>query len=161
MENITFQALYEAHAQDVARFARYLVRDPDLAADIASETFLRAWAGRDRIRTETGKAYLLAIARNLAVDHMRQPRNDVPIKEDHAVSAHAPDDALELGGAMHALESLPADLRDPLVLTAVNGLSYEETARVLNIPLASVKVRIHRARLKLAAALSPHKEHQP
>ena len=64
----TFHSLYEAHAKDVYRFARYLTGSDDAAADVAAETFLRAWAGRDAIRVETAKAYLLAIARNLARD---------------------------------------------------------------------------------------------
>ncbi len=67
----TFHSLYEAHAQDVYRFARFLTGSDDAAADVTSETFLRAWTGRDAIRAETAKAYLLAIARNLARDRAR------------------------------------------------------------------------------------------
>ena len=52
----TFHSLSEAHAKDVYRFARYLTGSDDAAADIASETFLRAWSGRDAIRVETAKA---------------------------------------------------------------------------------------------------------
>ena len=46
MQRATFHSLYEAHASDVFRFARYLTGDADAAADITSETFLRAWTGR-------------------------------------------------------------------------------------------------------------------
>ena len=67
----TFHGLYEAHATDVYRFARFLTGSDDAAADVTSETFLRAWAGRDTIRLDTAKAYLLAIARNLARDRAR------------------------------------------------------------------------------------------
>lgn len=58
-------------ARDVFRFARYLTGNDDAAADITSETFLRAWAGRDAVRVATAKAYLLAIARNLCRDRGR------------------------------------------------------------------------------------------
>ena len=140
------------------RLARYLTGDAVLAEEIASETFLRAWAGRERIRTETGKAYLLAIARNLAMDHHRQRRETVPIEDGHAANAAAVGPGMELNEVMAAVRQLPAEYRDPLVLTAVNGLSYEEAGRVLGVGLASVKVRIHRARLKLAETLKTDKE---
>ena len=74
MQRVTFHTLYDAHARDVFRFARYLTGDADAAADITSETFLRAWAGREAVRVETAKAYLLAIARNLCRDRGRQAR---------------------------------------------------------------------------------------
>jgi RNA polymerase sigma factor (sigma-70 family) len=71
MQAATLHTLYEAHARDVFRFARFLTGSEDAAADITSETFLRAWAGRDAVRVETAKAYLLAIARNLCRDRGR------------------------------------------------------------------------------------------
>lgn len=149
MQHITFQRLYEAHWPDVLRFALYLTNHPDEAADIASETFLRAWAGRDKIRTETAKAYLLAIARNLATDNHRRRRPTVPV-EDHHATTHSPAHSqIELHQTLQRIHALPPEFRDPLVLTAVNGLSYEETARILEIPVHSLKIRIHRARLKL------------
>ena len=57
MHGTAFHSLYEAHAKDVYRFARSLTASDDAAAEITSETFLRAWVGRDRIRVETAKAY--------------------------------------------------------------------------------------------------------
>jgi RNA polymerase sigma-70 factor (ECF subfamily) len=158
MEATTFQGLYEAHWVDVMRLARYLTGDSILAEEIASETFLRAWVGRERIRTETGKAYVLAIARNLAMDHHRRRRETIPIEDGHATTAPTAGRGMELDEVMAAVRQLPAEYRDPLVLTAVNGLSYEEAGRVLGVPLASVKMRIHRARLKLSETLKTDKE---
>lgn len=158
MQEITFQLLYETHWPDVLRFALYLTGNRDQAAEIASETFLRAWAGRERIRTETAKAYLLAIARNLAMDGLRARRATVPVEESHAVAPARSDGQQELRQVMEEIRRLPPEFRDPLVLTAVNGLSYEEAARVLGVPLASVKVRIHRARLRLIEALEAPQE---
>jgi RNA polymerase sigma-70 factor, ECF subfamily len=159
MEEITFQLLYEKHWADVLRLARYLTADADLAADLASETFVRAWAGRERIRTETAKAYLLATVRNLAIDERRRRHmQTVPIEDGHAMTRAKGDTGMELEQAMEAVGRLPVQLRDPLVLTAVNGLSYEEAARVLDLPLATVKIRIHRARLKLTEGPEACKE---
>lgn len=158
MQEVTFQILYEKHWPDVLRFAVYLTGHADEAAEIASETFLRAWAGRDRIHTQTAKAYLLAITRNLAADRLRRSRQTVPVEETHAVSHARSDGRMELQQVLREVRSLPPEFRDPLLLTAVNGLSYEEAGRVLGVPVASVKVRIHRARLKLAQTLQAPRE---
>ncbi len=149
MRDITFQRLYETYWPDVLRFALYLTGSRGQAAGIASETFFRAWAGRERIRTGTAKAYLLALARNLAIDGIRARRVTVPVEEAHAVAPARGEGQMQLQQVMAEIRRLPPELRDPLLLTAVNGLSYEEAARVLGVPLASVKVRIHRARLEL------------
>lgn len=153
METTTFQAMYDSHAQDVYRFARYLSGSDDAAADIVGETFLRAWAGRSAIRVGTAKAYLLAIARNLARDRRRFARRwpgaSMPVRS-------VPPDAearLELDRAWEAVRALPPPYRDPLMLIA-HGLTYEEAGRVLALPLATVKIRVHRARLMLTAAAS-------
>jgi DNA-directed RNA polymerase specialized sigma24 family protein len=59
---ITFHDLYERYAADVYRFAYWLTSHQADAEDITSETFVRAWVGRERIQVETVKAYLLTIA---------------------------------------------------------------------------------------------------
>jgi RNA polymerase sigma-70 factor (ECF subfamily) len=149
----TFHSLYEAHAQDVYRFARFLTGSDDAAADVTSETFLRAWTGRDAIRAETGKAYLLAIARNLARDRTRAGSRiadgDVP---DTPVAPNA-EARLELNRTLDAVRALPSDYREPLLL-AVSGVGYEEIGRLLGLSVATVKIRVHRARLKLGTALA-------
>jgi RNA polymerase sigma-70 factor (ECF subfamily) len=151
MRPATFHSLYETHARDVYRFARYLTGSDDAAADVTSETFLRAWAGRDAIRTATAKAYLLAIARNLCRDrgrHTRRwPRAPMP---ERAVAPDA-DARLELQRTLDAVDALPIGYREPLLLAA-SGVGYEEIARILGLSGATVKIRVHRARLKLVAA---------
>ena len=151
----TFHGLYEAHAKDVYRFARFLTGSDDAAADVTSETFLRAWAGRDTIRLDTAKAYLLAIARNLARDRARAASRlsdgDVP-ETPVAPNAEA---RLELGRTLEAVRALAPEYREPLLLAAA-GVGYDEIGRMLGLTLGTVKIRVHRARLKLAtAATSP------
>jgi len=153
MDTTTFHSLYQAHAADVFRFARFLTGSTDAAEDIVSETFLRAWTGRDTVRVATAKAYLLAIARNLARDQWRRTRRwpGTPVP-DRPVDANA-ESALELTRTVEALQSLPVAYRDPLSLAA-SGLSYDEVGRVLGLPISTVKIRVHRARLMLASAVS-------
>jgi RNA polymerase sigma-70 factor, ECF subfamily len=156
----TFHTLYQAHAGDVFRFARFLTGSDDAAADITSETFLRAWSGRDAIRVETAKAYLLAIARNLARDRGRAASRvsdaEVP---DTPVAANA-EARLELGRTLAAMRALTPEYREPLVLAAT-GVGYEEIGRLLGLSVSTVKIRVHRARLKLGTALTAPTETRP
>jgi RNA polymerase sigma-70 factor (ECF subfamily) len=149
----TFHGLYEAHAKDVYRFARFLTGSDDAAADVTSETFLRAWIGRDTIRADTAKAYLLAIARNLARDRARASSRiaDAAVPET-PVAANA-EARLELNRTLDAMRALPPDYREPLLL-AVSGVGYDEIGRLLGLSVATVKIRVHRARSKLGAALA-------
>jgi len=69
---MTFEQLYRTYFSDVHRFAIWLTHDPGVADDLTSETFVRAWSRRERLRTETLKGYLLAIVRNLFLNHRRR-----------------------------------------------------------------------------------------
>jgi RNA polymerase sigma-70 factor (ECF subfamily) len=147
----TFHSLYSAYARDVFRFARCLTGSEDAADDITSETFLRAWAGRDAVRVETARAYLLAIARNLCRDRGRhaQQWRAAPMPE-RVVPADA-EARIELGRTLDAIDALPIEYRE-LLLLAASGVRYDEIARILGIAPGTVKIRVHRARLKLVAA---------
>lgn len=152
MQPPTFHSLYEGNANDIFRFARFLTRSDDAAADITSETFLRAWAGRDTIRATTARAYLFAIARNLCRDRARSARQwpEAPMP-DRAVGPAA-EARVELRRTLDAAATLPDAYREPLLLAA-SGVSFDEIGAILGISANTVKIRVHRARLKLAAAV--------
>jgi RNA polymerase sigma-70 factor (ECF subfamily) len=149
----TFHSLYEAHAKDVYRFARFLTGSDDAAADVTAETFLRAWAGRDTIRLETARAYLLAVARNLARDRARASSRIAAGEVPETAVAPNAEARLELNRTLDAIRGLPPDYRDPLLL-AVAGVGYGEIGRLLGLSMSTVKIRVHRARAKLGAALT-------
>jgi RNA polymerase sigma factor (sigma-70 family) len=153
MHGTAFHHLYEAHAKDVYRFARFLTASEDAAAEITSETFLRAWVGRDRIRIETAKGYLLAIARNLAHDRGRFASRWTDAEVPTQVVAPNAEARLELRRTLDAMRALPTEYREPLMLAAM-GVDYEQIGQVLGIPVSTVKIRVHRARLKLTAAIA-------
>jgi RNA polymerase sigma-70 factor (ECF subfamily) len=152
---ITFHEIYERHSKDVYRYAFWLAGSADEADDITSETFARAWVGREEIRTETVKAYLFAIARNLYLKGWRHTRRQTDLLLDHTDPKPAPEQVvesrLELERALRAIQSLPETDRAAFLLRVQHELSYEEIARILQLPLTTVKVKVHRARLKLAA----------
>jgi RNA polymerase sigma-70 factor (ECF subfamily) len=156
MTGTEFHRLYEEYASDVFRFAWYVSGDRALAEDVTSETFVRAWTAPGTIRTETVKAWLFAIARNLCVSHWRRANHEVPLDPAMRETAASPRDAaesrIELDRARHAMRSLPEGERTALAMRALGALSYDEIGRALEISPAAAKVRVHRARLKLAAA---------
>ena len=152
---ITFHAMYERHSKDVYRYAFWLSGSADDADDITSETFARAWVGREEIRTETVKAYLFAIARNLYLKGIRHVKRQTDLPPQHADPKPAPEQLveskLELDRALMLVQALPEVDRAAFLLRVQHELPYDEIARILQLPLTSVKVKIHRARLKLAA----------
>jgi RNA polymerase sigma-70 factor, ECF subfamily len=151
----TFHELYERYAKDVYRYACWLSGSADDADDITSETFARAWVGRSDIRTETVKAYLFAIARNYYLKQLRDDKRQTDLNAHQVDPQPAPEQLvesrLELTRAMQAIQKLHEADRTAFLLRVQHELSYEEIARVMQLPLTTVKVKIHRARLKLAA----------
>lgn len=154
MDGTHFHDFYETHARAVHRFALYLTGSPDEADEITAETFLRAWTASGPVRQATARAYLFAIARNLARDMARRRRRETQLDFEWPAGGSGPHQMLELGATLSALRGLPAELAEPLIMSAVEGWSYEEIATALGASLATVKIRIHRARLRLAQQLN-------
>jgi RNA polymerase sigma-70 factor (ECF subfamily) len=149
-----FSALYKKYAPDVFRFALYLSGHRADAEDITSETFARAWASSGRIEMTSVKGYLFAIARNLFLQGLRKKNRNVELSDDLRDSQASPyvqaEQKQELRVVLAVLQQLPEIDRAALLMRASDDVSYEEIARALAITVASAKVKIHRARLKLA-----------
>ena len=154
---ISIEELYRRHADDVLRFAFWLSGDRAEAEELTSETFVRAWSGADPARTETLRAYLFAITRNLYVTGRRRASRHGALDPAHADPSPAPDREagarLELDLTMAALQEIPEAERTPLLMRASLDLPYEEIARALGISVTVAKVRVHRARKRLAALM--------
>jgi RNA polymerase sigma-70 factor (ECF subfamily) len=150
---IDFGSLYERYAQDVYRFALYLCGDPALAEDITAEAFVRAWVTPGEVRVGTVKAYLFMIARNLFRAGLREAKREAALEPDLADSDPGPeaqaDAHLALRAALAALQTLPETDRAALLMHVQDGLPYDEIAAVLGLSVGAVKVKVHRARLKL------------
>jgi RNA polymerase sigma-70 factor, ECF subfamily len=151
-----FASLYRQYADDVFRFAYFLSGNHAVAEDIAAETFARALTAGDRIQTVTVKAYLLRIARNLFVDALRRDSRVAEFTgSENELSDPAPNpevvtrSRMELEVTWQALATLSEGERAALLMSAVNGLSHEEIAAALECSVPAVKLRIHRARLRL------------
>lgn len=152
---LKFQDLYESYSADVYRFAYWLAGDGAEAEDVTSETFVRAWVRRDTIRTETLKAYLFAIARNVYLERQRKIKRQVSLEDVYTDPAPGPDrmaeTRVELTRVQETLQAVPEIDRTAFILRVQHELSYAEIARALEISLASAKVKVFRVRKKLLA----------
>ena len=149
-EPIRFQDIYAAHAPAVYRCLLAWSRNAALAEDLTSETFVRALAADQPVQAATARGYLVTIARNLWREHGRRSWRQVAFEAAAPPVIHPNLDLpLELKNILNAIAELPETLREPLVLFAQGELTYEEIASQLQLPLATVKIRIFRARQKL------------
>jgi len=151
-----FHSLYQLYAPQVQRFALFLCGDAMLADDLTSETFVRAWTSRGKIREATVKAYLFTIARNLYRDHLRRHHRHQDLDEslpDPSPGLQArTEHKAELEAVMAKLLQLAEVDRAALLMRVQEDMPYEQIAQALNLPVTTVKVKVHRARLKLMQA---------
>jgi RNA polymerase sigma-70 factor, ECF subfamily len=151
---LSFDDLYSLCARDVYRFAVYLSGDRALAEDLTSEAFMRAWNSDEPVRTQTVKAYLFTIVRHLylreQVRRSRQRPLAVTIVDTEADLERALDQKKRFESVIDALRQLPEIDRSVLLMRASEDMSYHQIAKSLGLSLTAVKVRIHRARVKLA-----------
>jgi len=150
---LNFLDLYEGYAAEVYRFAIWLSGDIFDAEDITSETFIRAWAHNNTIRTETFKAYLFTIARNVYLLQRRKRKNQLPLHDDVHDPAPGPEKVIEsqfeIQRVRSVLQSLQEIDRSVLILRVQHELPYAEIARILGISFTTAKVKVHRVRKKL------------
>jgi RNA polymerase sigma-70 factor (ECF subfamily) len=153
-----FAELVRNHQSAVRGLLRQLTRtDLALADDLAQETFVRAYKN---IRSFRGEAkfstWLYRIAYNCFREEARKRKELVGIDEVHLAAQEDPqtvDPALK-HDLMHALQLLPLHERSAILLCCQNGLSHDEAARVLDIPLGTVKTNVLRGREKLKKTLA-------
>ena len=145
-------------APHLRAFARGLCGDRDRADDLAQEAMLRAWSARERYAAGTNfKAWTFTILRNHFYSEARRARfhgdYDELAAEQILKTPPAQDKAVELRDVLRALEAMPDNYREALVLVAAGNLSYEEIAEICDIALGTVKSRVCRARALLSNIL--------
>jgi RNA polymerase sigma-70 factor, ECF subfamily len=158
LDHSTRAAMLQAMPQ-LQRFAMSLCRDRDRANDLTQEALLRACANIDKFRAGSSMvAWLIAILRNQHFDAYRKQQREVEDVDgtyaDTLLVQPEQVARVEYAELCAALAELPQDMRRPLILVGVDGLSYEEAAVVCKCSVGTVKSRVHRARARLAAMLS-------
>jgi RNA polymerase sigma-70 factor, ECF subfamily len=133
----------------------YLVRcsgDAHAAEDLLQETFLHAARRLERVAEAVSpRAWLFGIARHLVLTARRRRRLPQPLAEAIPATSDSPDPRLEAMG--RAISELPEPMRETLELRLRAELAYDEIAAVLDIPVGTVRSRLHQALQRLRAAL--------
>ena len=163
MTDAEFQAAFEQHKDVVHRFA-WRMSGPAAAEDITQDVFVAWLRHPDRFDPSRGtlRAFLLGIARNLALKHWRALHRFEPLNEE-AMAAEVIDfdrgDVGEMvGQAVRALGPLQ---REVVILAEYEGLTLAEIARAVDADVGTVKSRLHRARENLRRRLAPLRSRQP
>ena len=152
-------ALIEPHIPALRRYAWALLRDREAADDLVQDSLERAVA-RWGLRRRDGdlKAWLFAIQHNLFIDGLRRRRREwLRVDTEDLPEIAEPGIEQESRAAIRdilaCLDLLPAEQRAVILLVGVEDLSYEEAARVLDIPIGTVMSRLSRGREKLRRQL--------
>jgi len=178
-EEAAYRELIRRYERPLFSLLYRMVRDRELAEDLAQETFVKALNAIESYRPEYKfSSWIFKIANNAAIDHLRRrelhtlslegsPHAETP----EAVEATALQigdrqespldevEARELGGQIEqAIAGLRPEYRSCILLRHVEGRAYEEIAEILNLPLGTVKTYIHRARNELRQALAHLRE---
>jgi RNA polymerase sigma-70 factor (ECF subfamily) len=147
-----FEELFELHFDAVYGYLARRV-GPDLGRDLAAETFTRAFAARKRYDAARGeiRPWLFGIANNLLRRHYRdeERRLRALARLDRPAGSVPPDEPR----IAHALHGLSVEERDVLLLFAWADLGYADIAAALELPVGTVRSRLHRARARVRAAL--------
>jgi RNA polymerase sigma-70 factor (ECF subfamily) len=175
-----FELLVIKYQRRIERLIGRMVRETDLVEDIAQETFIRAYRALHqfrgdaqfytwlyRIAVNTAKRFLLNLKRDPTVAQMVSQSDDDDetfVYKSEPSTDETPESVLvakEIAQAVNAaLETLPEDLKQALVLREMDGLSYEEIADVMDCPLGTVRSRIFRAREAVSVKIRPMLEKQ-
>jgi len=154
-----FNRLVEDHGPALYRMAYRSIGDPHEAEDVVQETFRSAWKSRTRYESGRGdRAWLVAILRRRIVDHWRRRSPVATLASEAALEVGVPGaDPLAnefTDEVQAALDRLPEELRETLLLVVVGELTHQEAADLLGIPLGTVLSRVSRARTRLRAYLN-------
>lgn len=137
------------------RYARSLVRNPDDAEDLVHDALVKAYERKGSFRTGANlRNWLLSIVHNTHIDRLRsrrssEARNQAAAALGETVHLTDPDQSIRLRQLREAFFALPDEQRDALHLVAIEGLSYQEAADALSIPVGTLMSRVSRARARL------------
>ncbi len=158
-----FTVLVQRHQQRVYSLCRRILGDADAAADVAQDTFLTVLRKIDGFRGDAAfTTWLHRVAVNACYDELRRARRRPMLHvvadgdREHEPGPPAVDHADEVAGtrdAASALAHVPEEFRVALVLADVHDMAYEQIAQILEVPIGTVKSRVHRGRLSLARAM--------
>ena len=168
-----FELLVEKYQRKLARVLSRLVRDPGEVEDVTQEAFIKAYRALPsfrgdsafytwlyRIGINTAKNYLVAMGRRAPTSTEVDAEEAEGYEDGEQLrDINTPESLLltrEIGATVNAaIESLPEELRSAIQLRELEGMSYEEIAKLMDCPIGTVRSRIFRAREAIAERLKP------
>jgi RNA polymerase sigma-70 factor (ECF subfamily) len=166
-----FEEQISPHLKSAYNLARWLTRSHEDAEDVVQEAFLRAFSAFESFRGEDAKPWLLTIVRNASLTWLKRNRNagatigfeEAP--EDPSERSPDPEELLLISSdreqVRRALEQLPSDFREAVVLREMEGLSYKEISTTIGVPLGTVMSRLSRGRDWLKRILTTQRLSSP
>lgn len=155
------QQAIAAELPRLRRYSRALLRDPAEADDLVQDCLARALGKIDQWREgESPRRWLFTILHNLYVDRARARKRrpqETSIHDFHGARLSTEPDQMErmaFQDVVEALQAIPADRREALVLVGIEGMSYRDAAQVLGIPVGTLMSRLGRGRQQLRSLLS-------
>lgn len=153
-----FERAVTEHKDRIHNYAVWMLRDRDEARDVSQEVLVRLWRHRSEVEGRGARAWLLRVTHHLCIDNLRRRSVRAAVEVD-PLAGTLPDGnpgperfaaSEELGRALQdALFSLNPRDRAVVLMREVQGMAYEEIARVLDLPLGTLKTILHRSREKL------------
>ena len=168
-----FGLLVAKYQRRLMRLIARLVRDPAEVEDVAQEAFIKAYRALPGFRGESAfYTWLYRIGINTAKNHLASKGRNVPTATafdseeaenyddgEHLRDHNTPERLLmskQIGATVNAaMEALPEDLKNAIVLREIDGMSYEEIAQIMDCPIGTVRSRIFRAREAISEKLRP------
>ena len=162
MPQRVFEEIVLPHVDAAFNYARWLTGNSAEAEDVVQDACIRAMRFLSSLRNDDARAWLFAIVRNAWYTRLSQrgrmeslspeaagdeQLDEAPDPEERLLQEHT------VARVRAALEQLPADFREVIVLREIEGLSYKEIATILRIPIGTVMSRLARARDRLASVL--------
>jgi RNA polymerase sigma factor (sigma-70 family) len=165
MPERTFETVVVPHLDAAFNYARWLTRNDADAEDVLQDASVRAFRFFASLRTDNPRAWLLTIVRHtwyarIAKQEGRPRLTEYDEMADPRPDHHPDPEALlvqqqTVDRVRRAVESLPVDFREVVVLRELEGLSYKEIAEVIGVPIGTVMSRLSRARDRLIGLLDP------
>jgi RNA polymerase sigma factor (sigma-70 family) len=157
-----FDDIVLPHLDAAFNYARWLTKSEADAEDVVQDACVRAMRFFSSLRDDDARAWLFAIVRNTWYSHVSRRTAVEKLTEDGS-PFERPDEALDpeermlqrdTAARVHAaLEALPADFREVIILRELEGMSYKEIAAAVNVPVGTVMSRLARARERLSSLL--------
>jgi RNA polymerase sigma-70 factor (ECF subfamily) len=149
-----FHSDYLTLAESLYRIAYYILESEAEAEDAVQELYLKLWKMRDALDgIQNPKAYATRLLKNQCIDRIRRASKETGAQYDSADTQYSPDERIDarerLDKVLEAVKALPERQRKILILRTVDGLSYEETARLAGCDYLTCRVLLSRARAKL------------